>query len=206
MVGVIDRADALKIFEFDAYVEIFGGFAAWLAAEARWTGIFLLISGFLALLSPLAAGLSIAVIIGVLLLANGLAQLLLVFKAASFGEGIVLALLGVLAIAAGAYMISQPGAALGVLTLFLAGYFVATGIVEIFGAFAARPAQGWGWLLAGAIVSLLLGLMIWRQYPLSGVWAVGVLVGVRLMMTGSTLMAVAGAVKGTADAAAQKTD
>ncbi len=166
---------------------------------AKWTGVFLLIAGFLALLSPLAAGLSIAVIIGAILLANGVAELLLVFRAGSFGQGILLALMGVLAIVAGGYMISQPGSALGVLTLFLAAYFVATGIVEIFGAFGARPAQGWGWLLANAIVSLLLGLMIWRQFPLSGVWAVGILVGVRLLVTGSTMMAVAGPVKETAD-------
>jgi uncharacterized membrane protein HdeD (DUF308 family) len=173
------------------------------AKTAKWIGIFLMIAGILALLSPLAAGLSIAVIIGAILLANGVAELLLVFKAGSFGEGILLALMGVLAIAAGGYMISQPGAALGVLTLFLAAYFVATGIVEVFGAFGARPAEGWGWLLTGGIVSLLLGLMIWRQFPLSGVWAVGILVGARLLVTGSTLMAVAGAVKETADTAGE---
>jgi uncharacterized membrane protein HdeD (DUF308 family) len=107
----------------------------------------------------------------------------------------MLALLGVLSVVAGGYMIAQPVAALATLTLFLAGYFIASGILEAIAAFGARPERGWGLLLFSAIVSVLLGVMIWRQFPFSGVWAVGVLVGVKLIIAGWALIAIGGAVK-----------
>ena len=165
------------------------------AKTAKWVGIILLISGILALIAPFAAGLSITVMMGILLFVSGAVQLLIVFRAGSFGEGLLLIVLAILSIIAGGYMVSQPVAALAALTLFLAGYFIATGVIEAISAFAARPMQGWGWLFFGGIVSIALGIMIWRQFPLSGAWAVGTLVGVRLIMSGWTLIAIGGMVK-----------
>ena len=173
------------------------------AKTAKWTGIFLVIAGFLALLSPFAAGLSVALIVGVLLIVSGVGHLLVVFGAGSIGEGILLAVLALLSIVAGAYMVSQPVSALAALTLFLAAYFIVSGIIEIIAALGARPADGWGWVLFGGIVSLLLGLMIWRQFPLSGAWAVGILFGVRMLVGGWTLIALGSAVKDMAQAAEQ---
>lgn len=173
------------------------------AKTAKWMGILLLIAGICALLSPLAAGISVTLIIGALLLLGGFSQLVLVFQAGSIGEGLLMALIGVLWIIAGGYSLSQPASALGAMTLFLAAYFIASGIIESIGAFGARPAQGWGWLLFSGIVSVVLGVMIWRQFPLSGVWAVGVLVGVRMVMTGSALLAIGSAAKEVAKAAEQ---
>jgi len=46
------------------------------------------------------------------------------------------------------------------------------------------PTAGWGWMLLNGVVTLVLGLVIWRQFPLSGAWAVGVLFGLKLMMGG----------------------
>ena len=165
------------------------------AGTSKWVGILLLFAGILSLLAPLGAGLSITVMIGVLLLIGGAAQLVLVFKAGSIGEGILLAIFAVLSVIAGVYMISQPVSALAGLTLFLAAYFVASGIVQVIGAFGARPEAGWGWLSFSGVISVILGVMIWRQFPFSGVWALGTLVGVQMMMSGWTLIAVGGLAK-----------
>ena len=165
------------------------------AKTARWVGVLLLITGVLSLIAPLASGLSIALMIGVLFIVCGAAQFVIAFRTGAFGEGLLLALLALLSLIAGVYMVSQPVAALATLTLFLAGYFIASGIVEAFGALRARPTQGWGWLLFGGIVSIALGVMIWRQFPLSGAWAIGTLVGVRMIMSGWTLIAVGGLAK-----------
>ena len=170
------------------------------ARTAKWAGIFLLVAGIISVVSPLAAGLSITVVIGVMLLLAGVAQLLVVFRAGSFGAGLMLALLAILTLIAGGYMISQPLSAPATLTLFLAGYFIAMGIIEIIGAFGAKPAAGWGWLLFDGIVSFVLGVMIWSQFPISGVWALGTLVGIRLIMSGWTLIAIGGVAKSAADA------
>ena len=166
------------------------------AKTAKWVGILLLIAGFLALIAPLGAGLSLTVMIGALLLISGGAQLVLVFKAGSFGEGILLALFAILSVIAGGYMVSQPVAAR---TLFLAAYFIASGVIQVFGAFGAKPEAGWGWLLFGGVVSVILGVMIWRQFPLSGVWAVGTLIGVHLLISGWTLIAVGSLAKDVTD-------
>jgi len=171
------------------------------AKTSKWVGILLLVAGFLSIVAPFGAGLSVTVMVGVLMLFSGAAQLLLVFKAGSFGEGILLALFAILSLVAGGHMMSQPIEALAALTLFLAAYFIASGVVQAVGAFGARPAQGWGWLLVGGIVSILLGAMIWRQFPLSGVWAVGTLVGVQFLMSGWTLVAVGGLANRAADVA-----
>jgi len=151
-------------------------------------GILLLVLGILALVAPLAAGLSIALATGVLLLVGGIGQLFFSFKAGSFGRGLMIFILGVLTVLAGIIMIAQPGVGLATLTLFLAAYFIVEGVFEIIWSFQLKPATGWGWALFSGIVSLLLGIMIWSQFPLSGAWAIGVLVGVKLIFSGMTLV------------------
>ena len=47
-----------------------------------------------------------------------------------------------------------------------------------------RPAAGSGWLIFGGVISILLGILIWKQYPLSGVWAIGILFGIKLFLVG----------------------
>jgi len=165
------------------------------ASTARWVGIFMIIAGLLAIAAPLASGISVTLITGCLLLVAGVAQIILAFRSGGMGESIMLVVLGLLGIVAGGYMLSQPGLALGVLTLFLAGFFIAEGIIEIIAAIRARPAPGWGWFLFGGVLSLLLGLMVWRQFPLSGAWAIGTLVGVRLLMSGVSLVAIGSSIK-----------
>jgi len=164
------------------------------ATTAKWVGVLIVIAGFLSLMSPLAGGLSITVVIGTMILLAGIMQLVLVFRAGSFGEGLFLALLGLLGIVTGGYTLMHPAAALAALTLMLSAWFVASGIIESIAAFGARDNKGWGWILFSGIVSVLLGLMLWSQFPLSGAWAVGTLVGVRLLFSGFSLISVAGSV------------
>ena len=75
------------------------------------------------------------------------------------------------------------------------GTFIVEGLFKIFAAFRYRPHPGWLWMLAGGALSLVLGLLIWNQWPLSGVWAIGILVGVDLLTTGLSLVVLGSAVK-----------
>jgi uncharacterized membrane protein HdeD (DUF308 family) len=158
------------------------------AGTAIGIGIFLLIAGVLALGAPFATGISVTLMIGVLMMIGGIAQSVLAFKVGAFGRGVMVLLMGVLMVFVGVYMVSQPVAALASMTLFLAAYFIVTGIVELFAAFGVRPTQGWGWMLVNGIVTLLLGLMIWRQFPVSGIWALGTLFGIKLLFSGASLL------------------
>ena len=161
-------------------------------------GILVVVAGILALLSPLVAGLAIAIAVGVLLIASGFSRLFLAFRMGSFGHGLLVFVLGALAIIIGGYMIARPGMALGTLTLVLAVYFAVDGVFQILWAFRLRPIKGWGWALFSGIVSLALGVMIWRQFPVSGVWAVGTLAGIQMVFGGSAVASVCAAARGAA--------
>ena len=80
--------------------------------------------------------------------------------------------------------------------------FIVTGIFELVSAFQIRPAEGWGWMLFNAIVTLLLAIMIWRQFPFSGAWAVGILFGAKLILSGWSLIFIGRSVRVAAKAAA----
>lgn len=106
--------------------------------------------------------------------------------------------IGLLTLLAGFALLAHPLFASGVLTIMLAVYFILDGIGEIAAGVRLRPADGWGWLLFGGIVSLLLGMMIWRQFPLSGLWAVGILLGIKLFFIGLIMVTAGSAVRSIA--------
>jgi len=166
------------------------------AGIAIAVGVLLVIAGFLAIGSPLVAGLSVSVFVGVMLMIGGFGQLTLAFKAGSFGKELLSSIVGIVTVVAGLLMISSPGAGLASLTIFLAAYFLMTGTFEIIGAFQIKPANGWGWTLFSGIVSVLLGFMIWGQFPISGAWAIGTLVGIRMLFSGSSLIMLGSAARG----------
>ena len=158
-------------------------------------GVLVLLMGFLAMGSPLIAGLSVSLMVGTMLIIGGIAQLLFAIKS---GSGIFTIIIAVLMAIVGVYMIMNPAAALASLTIFLAAYLIASGIFEALFAFQVKPAKGWGWELLNGIISILLGAMIWNQFPISGAWAIGILFGVKLLFSGWTLIMFGLAARGMA--------
>jgi uncharacterized membrane protein HdeD (DUF308 family) len=175
------------------------------ASLAVTIGIVLIIAGMLALVSPLVAGLSITIMVGATLAIGGIGQCFFAFKAGAFGRGLTMFIWGVLMTIAGVYMMTQPAAGLASITLFLAAYFVIAGLFELIAAFQIKPADGWGLTLFNGIVTLVLGIMLWRQFPLSGTWAVGVLFGIKMVFSGWTLVFIGRSVKQTAGSAQAST-
>ncbi len=148
------------------------------------SGIILLIAGTLAILSPFVAGVSITMLVGAMLAVSGIGQCFLAFKTGAFGRGLMVFVVGVLMTITGFYMMNQPIAGLATLTIILMSYLLATGVLEIIVAFQLKPADGWGLELFNGIVTLLLGIMLWRQFPLSGAWAIGILFGIKMIFSG----------------------
>jgi uncharacterized membrane protein HdeD (DUF308 family) len=160
------------------------------AGTAIGVGILLVVTGLIAIAAPFAAGVSVMLMIGVMLMAAGIGLCMLAFRMGAFGAGLSPFLIGALMIVVGLYTVSRPVAALASMTLFLAAYFIVSGFVELFAAFGARPAPGWGWMATTGVVTLLLGVMLWRQFPMSGIWAVGTLFGLKLLFTGTSMLAI----------------
>ncbi|MDH3198424.1 MAG: DUF308 domain-containing protein [Candidatus Krumholzibacteria bacterium] len=157
-------------------------------------GVITMVFGIMAISTPLLAGKGVALLIGILVLLAGLSRLLWAFRA-SGGERVFLLVVGVLTTVCGVVMVANPLFTAGVLAILLAIYFIADGIFEIMGAFSLRPERGWGWLFFAGIVSLALGIMIWRQFPLSGLVAVGVLLGIKLFLAGLLMITVGSAAR-----------
>jgi uncharacterized membrane protein HdeD (DUF308 family) len=156
---------------------------------ATTMGICVLILGILATAMPFVTGLAITISIGLILLGVGIAQIIFAFQSHSFGKGLLRFGFGVLAALCGMSLVSQPDAGLATITLFLAAWFVADGLVALFMAFSWRPQPGWGWMLFNGLLGVVLGIMIYNQFPASATWLVGLLVGIRLLFAGWTMIA-----------------
>lgn len=82
----------------------------------------------------------------------------------------------------------HPVAGLASLTLALAIYLFAEGVLELILSFQLRPRHGSNWLLFDGIITLILGFMIWRTWPSSTEWVIGTLVGISILFSGITLL------------------
>lgn len=151
-------------------------------------GILTLLFGLLAIGSPLVSGLAVAMMIGIALLAAGLAMTIFAFQAPSLGRGILKLLFGALTVLVGLAVLAQPGIALVKLTALLGAYFVADGILTMIIAWNIKPEQGWGWMTFNGAVTLLLAYLILSGWPETAFWVVGMLVGIRLLFAGITML------------------
>lgn len=140
--------------------------------------------GLLAMLAPTVTGMSIGILVGILVLLAGLVRMTWAFRSRDLGRGLLLFAIGGLTFIAGLAMVTHPRFASGVLTVILTLYFLIDGAAELAIGYLMRPGPGWGWLMFAGAISVLLGLMIWSQFPLSGAWAVGILLGIKLLFIG----------------------
>jgi uncharacterized membrane protein HdeD (DUF308 family) len=147
-------------------------------------GVISIIAGMLCMLAPGLTGLSVITFIGVLVLMGGIARMIWAFGAGSLGKGLFGFAIGALTLLCGIGLLANPLLASGFLTILLAVYFIIDGITEISAGMQRRPLPEAGWLIFGGIVSVLLGIMVWSQFPLSGTLAIGVLLGIKLFFVG----------------------
>lgn len=158
---------------------------------SRWSvgyGIVVILLGVIAIALPYIAGLSINVMIALLLIIAGVTKTLFAFKAESFGNGALQFLFGGLTALYGVAFIFFPMFGLASLTLLLISYFLFDGGFTIVAALRMKPVQGWGIMLFNGLITLFLGLIIASNWPLSGEWAIGLLVGIRLLMSGMAML------------------
>jgi uncharacterized membrane protein HdeD (DUF308 family) len=146
-------------------------------------GVVFVVLGMLAVVEPAVAGLAVAILVGWVLIFGGVAH-----GIAAFGGGARRILwqlvVATVYVVAGLYFLTHPLLGLGTLTLYLAVVLLMEAVIEIVAYFAVGREGGSGWRLVNAIVTLLLGGMIWRNWPSSSAWVIGTLVGVNLMITG----------------------
>jgi uncharacterized membrane protein HdeD (DUF308 family) len=154
---------------------------------AGWSiglSVIMIIAGTMAIILPVASGIAVTIMVGWLLGFVGCAHLAYGWHNRGGGGLLWGALLGILYIAAGAYILLRPLAGLESLTIVLAAYLLVEAILEFVLSFQLRPAPGSGWLLLDGIITLVLAIMIWRTWPASTLWVVGTLVGISVLFSG----------------------
>jgi uncharacterized membrane protein HdeD (DUF308 family) len=146
-------------------------------------GVSLVVLGTVALGSVVIASLAAAAAIGVLLLLGGAAEAVGAFWCRGWSGFFLELLSGVLSIVVGLLFLRAPAGALAALTLLLACFLMVGGFFKIVSAASYRFAA-WGWSLAGGIIDVLLGVMIWQEWPASALWVIGLFVGINLLFRG----------------------
>jgi uncharacterized membrane protein HdeD (DUF308 family) len=153
----------------------------------------------LAVGSPLLAAVAVTAVVSWLIVFAGVVHVIIAFHAHRAGSLIWRLLVGIAYLCFGAYLLMHPALGVASLTLVLASLFVLEGVFDIALFFRMRSMQGSSWVLIDGIVTLIVGLMIYTQWPSSSAWAVGTLVGVSLIISGVTRLMLSFAVrKGTA--------
>jgi len=151
-------------------------------------GVLSLALGLAAIWAPFVAGVSVVVTVGVLVVAAGILRMVWAFGTPTFGKGVSMFALGGLTLLCGLSLVTYPWFAFGFLTALIAFYLFTDGVAEIMAAF--RPQQsGRAWLLFGGVASIILGTIMWAQFPLSGGLALGVLLGMKLIFIGGSMLA-----------------
>lgn len=167
-------------------------------------GVSLIILGILALGSPFIAAVAVNAVLAWLIVLAGMVHLTVAFHKREAGSLIWRLLVGLAYICFGLYLIARPAVGVASLTLVLASLFLVEGILNIVLFFRIRSVRGAGWVLLDGIVTLLLGLMIYTQWPSSSAWAIGTLVGVSMIISGITRVMISFAVRKAADTISSK--
>ena len=163
-------------------------------------GIAFVILGIIGL--GMSVGLTLASVLffGVMILLGGIFQLIDTFKCTGW-KGIVWhVLIGLLYVAAGIALISDPIVGSMIITILLGGVLLAVGLMRIIMGFQLKGHGGaWGWVLLSGVITLLLGFMILSRWPASGLFVIGLFIAIEMIMNGWTYIMMALAAKAVRD-------
>jgi uncharacterized membrane protein HdeD (DUF308 family) len=158
--------------------------------HAKWgwivaLGFVYVIAGFIALGSVMIATVASVLVVGVMMIIAGIAELINAFQIKSWSKFLFWALLGVLYIVAGFVAFENPLLAAAVLTLLLGASLVASGVVRLFLAFNMKRERPWMWVAVSGVITLVLGLIILAHWPVNSVYILGLFLGIDLIVAGA---------------------
>ncbi len=150
-------------------------------------GIFLVISGIIALVSPVATTVVTNVFIGWFLIFGGVIQFFAAIINRKEGGMWIGMIMGVLALILGIMMINNPIASVVSITLMMGIFFGVDGITKTFQSIAKRPVH-WGWMLTSGLISLLLAAMILMNLFASSTMMLGIFAGIYMLFAGMDII------------------
>jgi uncharacterized membrane protein HdeD (DUF308 family) len=169
-----------------------------------WTmfqGILLIFLGAVAIAFPLIATVAVEQVFAALLLIVGGYSLAAALGRKHVGtvQRVFATLWAVLTLVTGLLLVFKIGAGVLTLTILLASYFAAQGIVTILAAFKFSGTTAMWMMLLSGVVSLILAYMIFSGFPSSAGWVLGLLFGINMIFTGAYFISMSFAIKGQSD-------
>jgi uncharacterized membrane protein HdeD (DUF308 family) len=159
-------------------------------------GIVMVILGVIGLSMEISLTIVSVLYFGFLVVFGGAVMLVDAFQAGEWSSKLWHVLIALVYIAAGMVMIINPAASAVWITLFLAAFFVVTGVFRLIIGFQARGrVENWVWIVFAGVISMLLGFMIFSQWPVSGLWVIGLFVAIELILQGFSMISIARAVR-----------
>lgn len=155
-------------------------------------GLVFVILGIGALIVPGVAASYFELLIGILLIITGAAQ---AFAGYTGNRHFVVLLSAVTSIVAGILLLVWPDTALLVIAAIIGGFLAVQGVFQLLTAAAYAPFTGWLWMLASGVITLGLAAFIFVGWPITGVWVLGILIGINFLFFGMSLLMIVNAVK-----------
>lgn len=160
---------------------------AWQAA----LGALLILCGAVALATPIATSVTLAWLLGGLILASGLIQFVHALRFTQYPGSASRFSLSALSILVGLLMIRNPMGGMVGITLILGFFLLMGGILKTAVALELRPHKGWGWVFFSALSSLILGTWLVATFPTTSLVAPGIFFGIDMIFFGSALIGAA---------------
>ena len=154
-------------------------------------GLVLIVVGIIAIGAPLATTIVAKAFLGWVLLMAGVSQVLHAFATRGWRGFLGELLLGALYIAVGVWLAFFPLAGIIGLTVLLAATFVADGLLKLQIGWRVRPESGWFWMMVSGLVAIGAGVLLVMGLPSTATWAIGLLAGVNILVSGIAFLSVA---------------
>lgn len=158
--------------------------------RAKWgwivaLGVVYVVAGFIALGSVVMATVASVLVVGIMMIVAGVAEVINAFQIKTWGKFLLWALLGVLYIVAGFITFDNPLFAAALLTLLLGASLVASGVMRLILAFSMKAETPWLWIALSGVITLLLGFLILARWPINSIYILGLFLGIDLIMAGA---------------------
>jgi uncharacterized membrane protein HdeD (DUF308 family) len=146
-------------------------------------GIVLIILGLIAIGSSVLTTLISVLLLGWVLIFSGVFDIIHGLTRRRWHGFFLNLSAGLLYAVVGFLMVSNPALAAATLTLLIAMLLVVAGTFRLIIGFSL-PFDHRGWLILNGVIAILLGLSIWRSWPISGLWVIGLFIGINLIVDG----------------------
>lgn len=146
-------------------------------------GILLVILGIGVISSSYYATVFSVILFGFFLLGAGIVQIIQAFLAHKWSGFFLTLFLGILYLITGFICVARPVAAAVNLTLWIAAFCFVIGLFRMIISLILRNDQ-WGWVFFNGLVTFILGVMIYSNWPLSGLWVIGLFIGIDMILSG----------------------